>query len=301
VGKGTGERYLAHVKEALKDFHGVDYTGKTVNNQSETDISLKLQTIREIHDQGMEVLVVIHQDGLDESTAYAVEAALIDAYSGLTNQMGGHGSSIHGSRIIHLDNRPAIQANRTYKRLQPALTIQVDTSTKHGQLLNEIRERGSISINDPITFRYSVDVLNELFDKGYGAFMKAVAHVDEGQDVWMPKLDYFRKGIQHEGVKHWHNYFVTGKLNTLVEYPAPGFALHFDFPGSTSSKIWRPYVFAKFEDTDKINAYRFFGVFESKGVVKAKHFGLTLDINDDDPVMWFERIATEAPLPKLKI
>jgi hypothetical protein len=55
--------------------------------------------IREIRNAGFEVGHVIHRHGMVESTAFEVEAALIDAYPGLTNLMDGHGNSDYG--VMH--------------------------------------------------------------------------------------------------------------------------------------------------------------------------------------------------------
>jgi hypothetical protein len=42
------------------------------------------------------VIHVIHRHGMDEATAFEVEAALIDAYPGVRNTMGGVGSNDYG-------------------------------------------------------------------------------------------------------------------------------------------------------------------------------------------------------------
>ena len=46
---------------------------------------------------GMDVTHVIHRHGLDEKTALEVEAALIDAYPGLSNEQGGKHSRDRGT------------------------------------------------------------------------------------------------------------------------------------------------------------------------------------------------------------
>lgn len=81
VGKGKGNRVFAHINAQIK--------GDELDN--------KLKRIREIRLAGFEVGHVIHRHGLDEATAFEVEAALIDAYPGLTNIAGGMGSSDFGS------------------------------------------------------------------------------------------------------------------------------------------------------------------------------------------------------------
>ncbi len=90
VGKGKDSRVFEHVKGELKF--------------SEDDISDKLQRIREIRINGFEVAHVIHRHGMDEETAFEVEAALIDAYPGVTNISGGRYSDdrgvMHSNQII---------------------------------------------------------------------------------------------------------------------------------------------------------------------------------------------------------
>lgn len=87
VGKGKGNRVFAHVLGALNGYKNHNYIRK-----DEDDISLKNKQIQEIHDAGLSVIHVIHRWGLEEDTAYEVEAALIDCYMGLTNVQAGHNS-----------------------------------------------------------------------------------------------------------------------------------------------------------------------------------------------------------------
>lgn len=84
VGKGIGNRVFAHVNGALAMSEGED------------EISEKLTRIREIRNAGLEVIHVIHRHGMEEHVAFEVEAALIDAYPGLSNDQGGHHSSDRG-------------------------------------------------------------------------------------------------------------------------------------------------------------------------------------------------------------
>ena len=93
VGKGQGDRVFQHVNGALRE-DDID--------QNEAGImSLKRTTIQDIRNAGLEVIHLIHRHGLKtEESAYEVEAALIDAYPGLTNIAGGHHSSIQGCRSV---------------------------------------------------------------------------------------------------------------------------------------------------------------------------------------------------------
>lgn len=88
VGKGKNNRVFAHVHDALKDYEGENY----FNAEQDDEISAKIQQIHDIHKAGLEVIMVIHRWGMDENTAYEVESALTDCYSGLTNEQSGHDS-----------------------------------------------------------------------------------------------------------------------------------------------------------------------------------------------------------------
>jgi hypothetical protein len=82
VGKGKGNRVFAHSRAAE------NLDGDSLDN--------KLKRIREIRLADLDVVPVIHRHGMDEKTALEVEAALIDAYPGLTNIAGGTGSDDYG-------------------------------------------------------------------------------------------------------------------------------------------------------------------------------------------------------------
>jgi hypothetical protein len=69
---------------------------------------------------------VIHRHGLDDTTAFEVEAALMDAYPGLSNIVSGHDSDrgvMHARQIIR--EYTAAQAEFKHK----ALLISVNVST----------------------------------------------------------------------------------------------------------------------------------------------------------------------------
>ena len=85
VGKGKGNRVFAHAAQQLEISNDPDI--------DEDDTSLKLRTIGEIRAAGLEVIHVVHRHGMDEATPFEVEAALMDAYAGLSNIAGGHGNT----------------------------------------------------------------------------------------------------------------------------------------------------------------------------------------------------------------
>jgi hypothetical protein len=83
VGKGQGNRVFAHIREE-EGFEG-------------DELDPKLERIRQIRLAGFEVAHVIHRHGMDEQTALEVEAAVMDAYPGLSNISGGSGTSEFGA------------------------------------------------------------------------------------------------------------------------------------------------------------------------------------------------------------
>lgn len=87
VGRGVGNRLYCHIKEEL--------------GSDEDSVSLKLQRIRSIRLAGFEILHVVHRHGMEQDIAKEVEAALIDAYSGLANIMAGESSGDRG--VMHAD------------------------------------------------------------------------------------------------------------------------------------------------------------------------------------------------------
>lgn len=80
VGKGKNNRVFAHVKCELKKYEGENYLSKDDN-----DNPTKIERIKEIKAEELDVIHVIHRHGLTEKEALEVEAALIDCFSGLTN------------------------------------------------------------------------------------------------------------------------------------------------------------------------------------------------------------------------
>ncbi|RZK60441.1 MAG: hypothetical protein EOO91_01360 [Pedobacter sp.] len=85
VGKGNGNRIFQHLK-----------CSENILDDDETDLELRFKRIRDIQKCGLNVIHIIHRHGLDSSTAFHIEAALLDAYPGTTNVVGGHYSNDTG-------------------------------------------------------------------------------------------------------------------------------------------------------------------------------------------------------------
>jgi len=125
VGKGTGNRVFAHIhaEEKLK--------GDPITN--------KLKRIREILLSGLEVVHVIHRHGMDEKTAFEVEAALIDAYPGTTNIAGGQYSNEFGP--MHIKQIIALYCAElaVFQPNVKAILISVNRSASDKSLYNATR------------------------------------------------------------------------------------------------------------------------------------------------------------------
>jgi hypothetical protein len=103
VGRGVGNRVFEHAKFAdinkIIDIEDEDEKWKD-------EISLKIKRILEIQNAGLDVLHIIHRHGMDKDTAKEVEAALIDAYPGLSNILGNDYGPMH---VCQLESKYAVE------------------------------------------------------------------------------------------------------------------------------------------------------------------------------------------------
>ncbi|MCM2477187.1 hypothetical protein HGO38_27420 [Rhizobium sp. CG5] len=91
VGKGRNNRVFDHAAGS-----------PTILDDASQQLGAKLDRIRAIKNAGLDVLHVIHRHEIPDDAVFEVEAALIDAYPGLTNIQGGHASSDRGP-MNHLE------------------------------------------------------------------------------------------------------------------------------------------------------------------------------------------------------
>src|SRR5660397_255349 len=128
VGKGNGNRVFSHIR-GEQDLDG-------------DDLDNKMKRIRQIRLAGFEVEHVIHRHGMGDKTAFEVEAALIDAYPGLTNIVGGTGGdygAMHAEEIIRqYSAEPAVFRHK-------ALLISVNSSAVERSLYDAARYAWKIS------------------------------------------------------------------------------------------------------------------------------------------------------------
>ena len=121
VGKGQGNRIFAHAKGEFIDSDSPDL------EEREDAVDLNLQRIKEILAVGLEVGHVVHRHGIERSdVAYEVEAALIDAYPGLTSRVEGHGSGDYGSR--HVEEIIAYSTAEPFEVKDPLILVSISKS-----------------------------------------------------------------------------------------------------------------------------------------------------------------------------
>lgn len=131
IGKGIGNRVFSHAKgEETSDMD-------TLND--------KYKRIREIKNDGFDVAHIIHRHGLDEKTAFEVEAALIDAYPEVLNEQGGHYSNERG--IMHAEQvKQQYQANETPLSYHKLLMININKSVQERKLYEAVRYAWKLNV-----------------------------------------------------------------------------------------------------------------------------------------------------------
>ena len=157
IGKGKGDRVFAHANDAL------------VFEAEEDGMSEKISTIREIHRSGLEVIHVIHRHGLDSDTALEVEAALIDAYAGLSNEIGGHGSRERGV-MNALQVQAIYSADAIDKITEKCLIIKINQSSieyHNGSLYDATRGTWKMNIDRANKADYVLSVMDGIVKAVY--------------------------------------------------------------------------------------------------------------------------------------
>ena len=89
IGKGSNNRVFDHINRQIE-------FDKNSDDNIEDEITEKFKILREIKAEELEPIHIIHRHGMDENEAFEVEAALIDAFQGLSNLVAGHKSNEFG-------------------------------------------------------------------------------------------------------------------------------------------------------------------------------------------------------------
>ena len=164
VGKGCGDRALQHARDVKKLLNNPMLNP----NQEEDAFSLKEQQILNIISSGLEVLVVIHRYGLTEPEAFEVEAALIDAYQGLTNKYSGYGADRGVVTWEELEKSalatPYTEPNDDYIIIKTTIpTIMAN----NGDLYESVRKSWKANLNKASQYKYVLAVVNGIVREVY--------------------------------------------------------------------------------------------------------------------------------------
>jgi len=187
VGKGKGDRVFNHL-----------------NDQGESD---KAEKIKEIKEKGKEPIIEILAHGLDEETAFKVEAAVIDLIDikNLTNIQRGHESSTYGKiEISKLEARYSCEKLNFDEINDNLLLIKINKRYRNNMSSLELYEatRGYWRVN--VENAKKIDYVLSVYD-GMVLEVYEVA-------TWLPALSTFsnRKTSNPEDLKE--RYEFVGKI-----------------------------------------------------------------------------------------
>ena len=129
IGKGKGNRVFNHLMCAIE-----------ADAKNEPGMDTKLEMIRKITGSGHDVLHYILRHGLDEKTAFEIEASLIDflGIDSLSNIQGGYYSGDFGVRstqeVIAMYEAPELAT------IEPILLLNLNKEYRRDMTANELYE-----------------------------------------------------------------------------------------------------------------------------------------------------------------
>lgn len=182
VGKGKGSRVFQHVAGYMPD------------DPDEDEASTKMHRIRSIINEGFKVEHLIHRHGMDSKTAFEVEAAVMDAYPGMTNVASGHGSRERG--IAHA--RSIIEIYRAEEAVidDPVIEITVRWSATHRELYDATRFAWKVSLRSAEKAKYAFAVLNGMILEVYEVERWLPANDDNFPNIAEPGMDLPKYGFE---------------------------------------------------------------------------------------------------------
>lgn len=206
VGKGKGNRVFQHAAGALK------------KEDEEDNISTKHQRILDIKNDGLQVLHVIHRHEIPDVAIFHVEAALIDAYSGLANEQSGHGSGsvgpMHVEQIIEKYELPNIDWEPKEKLVIINVNKIQDRSSVQ-EIYEQVRGHWKISARRAEKSDYIIAALRGVAIGIFIAHKWNESNKHEGRfcfdgspapkKIWEQFVGKRGKRLSHEGMKHIQN------------------------------------------------------------------------------------------------
>ena len=199
VGKGQGNRIFAHVNGLVAD--------------EDNEVSdPKLQRVKEIQASGLEVGHVIHRHGMEsDRTAKEVEAALIEAYPGLTNKVRGQGARDYGSR--HVQEIIDEYAGEEFEVKEPLMLISIGSSYYKLTLYDAVRFAWKVNVHRALTCKLVLANLRGLVVGAYRPTEWLPATAENFYDHPWRHSDPQRHGfIGQEAEPETWNYYVRKRV-----------------------------------------------------------------------------------------
>lgn len=221
VGRGQGDRVFAHARGELdpdRNMHAMDP---------------KLDLLHDIRIAGLRPIHLIHRHGMNERTAKVVEAALIDAFPGLTNKVKGADARLGPRTVEQLEENyaPTVMVRNPKHRLILIKTKPESVKAK-GNLYEAVRRRWTL---DPDKARRADYVLAVVDQTCTGVFVADEWRLCSGYEA-RPKKDQKWEFIGRETNDEEAHAYVRKRLP--YEYRKQGMArpvLHWPF---ADDPIW---------------------------------------------------------------
>jgi hypothetical protein len=202
VGRGQGNRVFQHAAGITE-------------GMSKEGLSDKSDRIREIKNAGLEVIHIVHKHGIHDDVVNHVEAALIDAYPGLTNEQGGEGSGsygpMHADEIIRLYALPEMEENPEEKLVLINVNYISDRSSTEA-IYKQVKGNWRIAVNRARKADYVIAVFRGVAIGVFKANVWRDSTEHEGRfcfdgeaadkNVWDKFVGTHGKRISNEAMKH---------------------------------------------------------------------------------------------------
>jgi hypothetical protein len=156
IGKGKGNRVFAHVNGVLDE---INKDAKKADIEDEDSAKIKL--IKEIHGEDLEVIHLIHRHGMEEKTAYEVEAALIDATPGLAIGVSGHGADRGPMSVRQIERHYQSKVIESFPDKCLLIKIRQSTVDERGSVYEAVRSAWRLG-KDKEQVKYVLAVVNGL-------------------------------------------------------------------------------------------------------------------------------------------
>lgn len=200
IGKGQGNRVFEHLDE--------------IKSETRPE-SKKVQLLNELVSQNLNPKFIIHRHGMDESTAFEVEAALIDAYDNLVNDQAGHYKD-RGVKTVQ-----EIKAQYELSPMPipnfPVLVINVNNihdRLNRDSIYNQVKGHWVLSLKNAQKVKYVIaayrSVAIGIFEpKEWYKSEKPRRYCFDGQAaepvIWEKYIGDYGKRIDHKALKNGQN------------------------------------------------------------------------------------------------